>query len=52
VEREESEAKFWLDPVRLERSHGFARTEIRRIEALVGENGALLVRAWHGYFGN
>jgi hypothetical protein len=52
VEREESEAKFWLDPVRLEWSRGFARMEIRRIEALVGENGALLVRAWHEYFGN
>jgi hypothetical protein len=52
VEREESEAKFWLDPVRLEWSRGFARMEIRRIEALVGENGALLVRAWHEYFGD
>jgi dolichol-phosphate mannosyltransferase len=37
VEREESEAKFWLDPVRLERSRGFVRTELRRIEGLVGE---------------
>jgi len=52
VEREESEAKFRLDPVRLEWSRGFARTELRRIEALVGENGAFLVRAWHEYFGN
>jgi hypothetical protein len=52
VEREDSEAKFWLNPVRLEWSRGLARTEIRRIEALVGDNGALLVRAWHEYFGN
>jgi hypothetical protein len=52
VERGESEAKFWLDPPRLERSRGFARTELRRIEALVGENEAFLVRAWHEYFGN
>jgi len=52
VEREESEAKFWLDPVRLERSRGFSRTELRRMEVLVGENGTFLVRAWHEYFGN
>ena len=52
VEREESEAKFWIDPVRLERSRGFGRTELRRMEALIVENGAFLVRAWHEYFGN
>ena len=52
VEREESEAKFWLYPVRLEWSRGFVRTELRRIEALVDENRALLVRVWHEYFGN
>jgi hypothetical protein len=30
VEREESEAKLWLDTVRLEGSRGFARAELRR----------------------
>jgi Domain of unknown function (DUF4160) len=52
VEREESEVKFWLDPVSLERSRGFTRAEIRRIEVLVSENETFLVRAWHEYFGN
>jgi hypothetical protein len=52
VEREESGAKFWLDPLRLERSRGFRRTELRRIESLIEENAALLLRAWHEYFGN
>ena len=52
VERGESEAKFWLDPARLETSRGFGRTELRRMEALVDENGAFLVRAWHEYFGD
>jgi len=52
VEREESKAKFWLDPVRLERSRGFGRTELRRVESLVGEKAALLRRAWHDYFGD
>lgn len=52
VERDEFEVKFWLDPLRLETSRGFSRTEIRRIEALVGENGAVLIGAWNEYFGN
>ena len=52
VEREESEAKFWLDPVRFESSRGFRRPEIRQIENLVEDNVRLLLEAWHEYFGN
>jgi hypothetical protein len=51
VEREEGKAKFWLEPVRLEKSRGFGRTEIARIERLVAENAAILLRSWHEYFG-
>jgi hypothetical protein len=50
--REDFEAKFWLDPVRLERSRGFGRTELLRLEALVIEQRAFLLRAWNEYFGN
>jgi hypothetical protein len=52
VERDDTEAKFWLDPVRLERSRGFSPRELRRIEALVEKNSALLIEAWNEYFGN
>ena len=52
VEREESEAKFWLDPVRLERSRGFGRYELRQIESLVREQAAFLLKAWYAYFGD
>jgi len=38
VEREDAEAKFWLDPVHLDRSRGFSRTELGRIEKTVTEN--------------
>jgi hypothetical protein len=31
VERDENIAKFWLDPVRLEHSGGFGKSELRRI---------------------
>jgi len=52
VEREDSQAKFWLDPVELEWNGGFARYEIRRIEGIIEESGELLLREWHEYFGN
>ena len=34
VERDDFEAKFWLDPVRLARMRGFGRKEIKRIRDL------------------
>lgn len=52
VERDTSRAKFWLDPIRLAESGGFRRAEIGRIEKLVAENAASLVRAWDDFFGN
>lgn len=50
VEREDNVAKFWLDPVRLERSGGFGRAELRDILRIVQEHQSALVEAWHAYF--
>lgn len=50
VERDECEAKFWLDPVRLQRSHGFAAKEINRLEALTLANRQFLLDRWHEFF--
>jgi hypothetical protein len=50
VERESSRAKFWLNPVRLQESGGFARAEIRRVAALVEENRELLLQTWDDFF--
>ena len=50
VERDNCEAKFWLGPVRLARSHGFAASEINRIERLVVENETVFLESWHGFF--
>ena len=50
VERDEKEAKFWLRPVKLERSGGFSRQELRKIEVLVGDNAEALLRSWNEYF--
>jgi hypothetical protein len=38
VEPDECEAKYWLDPVRLQRSHGFSVKELRTVEKKVIEN--------------
>lgn len=50
VERDDCEAKFWLDPVRLERSRGFRRKEINRIQELVEQHGEQLVEGWNEFF--
>ena len=50
VERDYDKAKFWLDPVRLQNSGGFGRTEINRIQRLVEDNREDLLRSWNEYF--
>lgn len=50
VGRDEKLAKVWLDPVRLEESGGFTRTEINRIVSLVREHEDELLRSWDDYF--
>lgn len=48
----ESEAKFWLDPVRLVTNHGFRSRELNEIERMVREHQAQLLEAWDEYFSN
>lgn len=50
VEREDRVAKFWLDPVRLQRSGGFGRVELQRIQGLVARHEVDLIRSWNEYF--
>jgi hypothetical protein len=50
VEREQHRAKFWLAPVRLQNSGGFARHEINHLQGLVEENAELLLRGWDEYY--
>jgi hypothetical protein len=51
VEREQSEAKFWLLPVQFAYNRGFAAVEIRKVEQLVREHEELILRKWHEHFG-
>ena len=50
AERDDCEAKFWLEPVRLARSDGFRRNEINRIRTLVEENREQLLEIWNEFF--
>ncbi|WP_081599393.1 DUF4160 domain-containing protein [Prochlorothrix hollandica] len=50
IERDENEAKFWLDPIRIQSNKGFSRAEINRIQTLVEEHQEELLRGWHDFF--
>ena len=50
VERDAAEAKFWLDPVRLERSQGFAARELRTIADHVADHHDTLLESWNVFF--
>jgi hypothetical protein len=50
MERERAVAKFWLEPLELDRSWGFSTHELRRVEEMVGDNAASFGEAWHEFF--
>jgi hypothetical protein len=50
VARDDKTAKFWLSPVRPAYNLGFGVTELKRIEGLVREHEADLMKAWDEYF--
>ena len=50
VERDDKTAKFWLEPVRLQYSGGFSRTELNHIQRLVKENRDSFLEKWHEHF--
>lgn len=50
VEREDKLAKFWIDPIRLQKSGGFNRMEMARIQKIINEYQATLLEAWNDYF--
>jgi hypothetical protein len=50
VERDAYEAKFWLEPVRLERSRGFSGKELNQIQAIIERSRQDLLDRWNEYF--
>ena len=51
VDRDDRSAKFWLQPVALARNIGFRAHELLTIQAMVADQSADFLEAWHGYFG-
>ncbi len=52
VRREKMVAKFWLDPVVLQVTGGFNRSELNKIANLVSENQEFLLEQWYDFFGS
>lgn len=50
VERDNHVAKFWLDPVRLQRSGGFRQPELVRVAEMIEEHRTVIIEAWNEYF--
>ncbi len=50
VQRERHIAKFWIDPVVLEKAGGFNSAELNRIGKLVQENRQYLLERWYEFF--
>ena len=50
IERGSDEAKFWLDPVRLQFNSGFNRRELNRIKDLIQEHIEQLLSKWDDHF--
>ena len=51
VQRERMVAKFWLDPVTLDKAGGFTPHELNHIGKLVQEKLDVLLERWHAFFG-
>jgi len=52
VQRERSLAKFWLKPVSLAGSKGFAAQELNKLLGLVEANQQTFMEAWNDFFGS
>jgi Domain of unknown function (DUF4160) len=52
VDRDDTSAKFWLDPVQLAANFGFRAHELRTIQSMVMENQTRFLEAWNEFFGD
>jgi hypothetical protein len=50
VGREAKVAEFWLSPVRQAYNYGLATNELNRVQGLVHQHEAELLKAWHKSF--
>lgn len=52
VDRDDSSAKFWLDPVQLATNFGFRAHELRTVQSMVIERQMQFLEAWDEFFGS
>jgi hypothetical protein len=50
VRRDDSEAKFWLDPIACADAGDFSEKELKRIESLVEQHRDKIEEKWNGHF--
>ena len=51
VRRDNMVAKFWLEPLALERAGGFSRVELNAIATILVGHREQFVRSWYDFFG-
>ena len=51
IDRGDATIKVWLETIEVVKSGGFRAHEINGILAMVAEHRAVLLEAWHEYFG-
>jgi hypothetical protein len=50
VRRDQTEAKYWLNPVRLADRGGMPESELRRVSRLVTDHEQQLIDGWNAFF--
>lgn len=50
VEKADSYAKFWLDPLGIAVDYGFNSKELRKISDMIKEHEELIITKWNEYF--
>jgi hypothetical protein len=51
IERDDNEAKFWLEPVAVAKNYGFSVSELNKLAQLVEMNKNLLKEAYQKFHG-
>ncbi|MEQ8554350.1 MAG: DUF4160 domain-containing protein [Cyclobacteriaceae bacterium] len=50
VQRDDYTAKFWVNPVRLDKNLGFRNKEINELFRMIEENQLFIIEKWNEYF--
>jgi len=51
VSRENMTCKFWIEPIVLEKNHGFSANELNKIRKIIQLNIDIIKEVWHEHCG-